>query len=58
MPKEYLGDSVYVDHDGYGVVLTTDNGYGPSNTIILEPEVVTALNNYIKRITSEEQKKT
>lgn len=57
MSKEYLGDSVYAEHDGYAVVLTTDNGYGASNTIVMEPEVVSALNNYIKRITDEEQKK-
>jgi hypothetical protein len=48
--KDYLGDSVYADTDGWAIVLTTENGYGPSNTIVLEPEVLTALNNYAKRI--------
>lgn len=43
MMKEYLGDSVYVSYDGYGLTLTTENGYGPSNTIFLEPEVYGAL---------------
>ncbi len=43
MTKEYIGDSVYVEFDGYGLVLTTDNGFGPTNTITLEPEVFHAL---------------
>lgn len=48
--KEYIGDSVYADFDGYGVVLTTENGYGPSNRIVLEPEVICKLNRYIESI--------
>jgi len=48
--KEYIGDSVYVDFDGYGFKLTTENGFGPSNTIVLEPEVLKALNEYVKRV--------
>lgn len=47
--KEYLGDSVYADFDGYHVILTTENGYGPSNTIALEPPVINALNQYVLR---------
>lgn len=50
MSKEYLGDSVYVQHDGYMLTLTTDNGYGPSNTIHLEPEVYEALRQYVARL--------
>lgn len=48
--KDYLGDSVYADFDGFAVTLTTENGYGPSNTIVLEPEVVAALNRYVQRM--------
>ena len=48
--KVYLGDSVYAVFDGYHVVLTTENGYGPSNTIALEPPVIDALNRYAKSI--------
>lgn len=50
--KDYLGDSVYADFDGYGIVLTTENGYGPSNTIYLEPNVQSALRVYQDRIKS------
>ncbi len=44
--KQYLGDSVYVYYDGYHVVLTTDNGEGPTNTIYCEPSVLDALIRY------------
>jgi hypothetical protein len=48
--KEYLGDSVYIQRTLYGeIVLTTENGHGPSNTIVLEAEVATALIDYVKR---------
>jgi hypothetical protein len=38
--KVYLGDSVYAQFDGFGIILTTENGLGPTNTIVLEPEVL------------------
>lgn len=46
--KQYLGDSVYADFDGYHIILTTENGMGPSNTIALEPSVLRALNDYVQ----------
>ena len=51
MPKEYLGDSVYVTDDGYGIILTTENGLltDPSNEIFLEPAVMDALVQYYER---------
>ena len=45
--KQYLGDSVYAEFDGYHVILTTENGAGPSNTIAIEPQVFEALRLYI-----------
>lgn len=50
-PKDYLGDSVYAEYDGYGIILTTNNGHGPSNTICMEPEVIEALNRFVARVT-------
>jgi hypothetical protein len=47
-PKRYLGDAVYVEHDGFGLVLTTEDGYNVTNRIVLEPEVWSALESYIK----------
>ena len=48
--KDYLGDSVYAEFDGYGITLTTDNGHGPSNTIYLEPDILEALNRFKARM--------
>ncbi len=50
--KEYLGDSVYVEFDGYHFVLTTRNGLptDPSNTIALEPSVLHSLNQWVERV--------
>lgn len=52
MTKEYLGDSVYVDIDAPtgGILLTTENGYGASNIIVLEPAVVVKLVEYFERM--------
>lgn len=49
--KEYIGDSVYVDYNGWAYVLTTENGHYASNTIVLEPEILTALIRYKDRLT-------
>lgn len=51
---EYLGDSVYVgqlEQWPQALVLTTRNGLptDPSNTIVLEPEVLRALVAYAKK---------
>jgi len=50
MKKTYLGDSVYAHFDGYHIVLTTENGCGPSNTIALEPPVFAHLVEYAERL--------
>lgn len=52
-PRVYLGDSVYARFDGFHVVLTTDNGEGPSNTICLEPNVLCALELFVKKFKKE-----
>lgn len=44
--KAYLGDGVYVDFDGFHIVLTTENGISITNTIYLEPSVYKALTAY------------
>lgn len=53
--KEYLGDSVYVDHNGHKVVLTTEQGGDVTNRIYLSPEVVQALASYIRRVVTRGQ---
>lgn len=58
--KDYLGDSVYVQHDGYHIVLTTENGRptDPSNIIALEPTVLAKLIQYEARIRAKYAKET
>jgi hypothetical protein len=52
--KQYLGDSVYIEYIEHEVmdtiVLTTDNGNGPSNTIVLEDQVFVNLINFVNKI--------
>jgi len=54
--KDYLGDSVYANFDGYHIVLTTNNGLGASNTIALDPDVYNALLQFKERIKQEIKK--
>jgi hypothetical protein len=45
--KTYIGDSVYADCDGVGIVLTTENGGDPSNRRYREPETYTAFVEWV-----------
>lgn len=47
--KEYLGDSVYADIEYGDLVLTTENGDGPSNCIVIESEVWKALLKFVEK---------
>lgn len=48
--KKYLGDAVYADVDDVGaLVLTTEDGIRATNRIVLEPEVLAALFQYVTR---------
>lgn len=48
--KIYIGDSVYLQYDGYGLILTTENGLptDPSNEIYIEPAVFKNLISAVK----------
>ena len=46
--KRYLGDAVYAENVNGMVKLTTEDGISATNTIYLEPEVVTALFDFVK----------
>lgn len=64
MNKVYIGDSVYAEFDGYGIVLTTENGYpdDPRNRIVLEPSVYESLIQYVeglkRKMQAQAQKET
>jgi hypothetical protein len=51
--KQYLGDGVYVNFDGYQIELTTEDGLSTLNRIYLEPEVLAAFMYYIKSLREE-----
>lgn len=48
--KDYAGDGCYMDFDGFGIILTTENGIETTNTIYLEPSVLSAVNRYAERM--------
>lgn len=58
MERMYLGDSVYVESDDFGVVLTTNNGYDddPRNRIVLGARELKALNQYVEHLKEAHQK--
>jgi hypothetical protein len=49
MTKDYIGDGVYVSIENDMTRLTTENGVETTNEIFLEPEVLRAFLNYLKR---------
>ncbi len=50
VPKDYMGDGVYIKDDGYYVMLTTENGISTQNSIAIEPLVWDAMVRYMKRV--------
>lgn len=48
--KQYLGDGIYVQFDGYELTLTTHNGMVTTNTIVLETQVYTALVKFVESL--------
>lgn len=50
IPKRYIGDAVYVDHDGFAVVITTENGIEATNTVYMEPSVLKQFEAYIEDV--------
>jgi hypothetical protein len=51
--KSYIGDGVYVGHDGYHVWLYTDNGITVTNKIALDPEVLSNFLHWIEKNSSK-----
>jgi hypothetical protein len=51
--KKYLGDGVYLENDGWHLILTTSNGLSETNRIYLDPRCVENLLEYIKESNHE-----
>lgn len=54
--KDYLGDGVYADFNGYSIILTAENGIVATETIVLEPAVLKAFDRYRERLKTAEPK--
>ncbi len=48
--KQYLGDAVYADWDGYHVILTVSDGVYDTDRILLDDQVMEQLINYYERL--------
>jgi hypothetical protein len=49
-PVDYLGDGVYAIFDGFGIWLHANDHKFPTDRIYLEPEVLRALNCFVKNV--------
>lgn len=50
MKKRYLGDAVYVQHDGYHVILSTEDGIRTTNEVFLEPHVLNEFERWLTEV--------
>lgn len=48
--KRYLGDGAYVQFNGVAFVLTAENGITATDRIVLEPEVLHALTQFVDEV--------
>jgi len=48
--KDYLGDGVYINHDNFHTILTTEDGVSVLNTIYLEPGMSKKIMGYEARM--------
>ena len=50
MNKHYLGDGAYIQYDGWGYSLTTEDGISTTNIVYLEPSVLKNFQDHIKLV--------
>jgi len=55
--KDYLGDGLYVDYDGFQIILSTDRS-GETHWVALDLYTLQALDRYRERIKQHEQNET
>lgn len=46
--KQHLGDGVYIDFDGFQVILTSENGVEVFDTIYLDADTLGSLLHWVK----------
>ena len=56
LKKFYIGDSVYMESDGDEITLTTENGFGPTNTIHLDFPVFMLMTAVVKQAQEKEKR--
>jgi hypothetical protein len=56
--RQYLGDGVYAEHDGYQVWLSITDGITTSDLIALDPDVFAALLRYRDRVFAPQPART
>lgn len=56
--KRYLGDGVYVEFDGYAIILTAEDGIRITHRIVLEPDVYRAFVSYVEQLRTTPKKVT
>lgn len=49
-PREYLGDGLYAEFDGWQIRLFAHNGISHTNEVFLEPSVLTAFERYVANL--------
>jgi hypothetical protein len=53
-PREYLGDGLYAEFDGYHIWLISSDGASDLQRVALEPDVYNALRNYARFVGIEQ----
>lgn len=49
-PREYLGDGLYAEFDGWQIRLFAHNGISHTNEVFLEPSVLAAFFRYVEKL--------
>jgi hypothetical protein len=48
--REYLGDGLYAEFDGWQIRIFAHNGVNSTNVVFLEPDVLAAFLRYVEKL--------
>ena len=48
--EDYLGDGVYVEYDGFGIMAKSNDHLNPTDTVYFEPWVLQAFIRFAERM--------